>query len=155
MFEPKSLKQAYTLARLHDKTLTHKHYSSNPNKQIYHSTTYTYQNKNYPLTSYDKCLPTHPNNITKPIHTSILSTPIYNPTNTTRTTRPMGNKDLNERRAKGLYFWCDEKFVPKHKFKNKKLYSLCVIEEEEEGSKEEGVTEIEIDTHNSIYFLML
>jgi hypothetical protein len=126
MFEPKSLKQAYTLARLHDKTLTHKHYSSNPNKQIYHSTTYTYQNKNYPLTSYDKCLPTHPNNITKPIHTSILSTPIYNPTNTTRTTRPMRNKDLNERRAKGLYFWCDEKFVPSTSLRTRSFIH-CVL----------------------------
>jgi len=43
MFEPKSLKQAYTLATLHDNTLTHRRYSSNPNKQTYHPTTYAYQ----------------------------------------------------------------------------------------------------------------
>jgi len=32
MFEPKTLEQAYTFARLQDNTLTHRRYSSNPNK---------------------------------------------------------------------------------------------------------------------------
>nr|TKR98087.1 hypothetical protein D5086_0000206350 [Populus alba] len=58
MFEPKSLKQAYTLARLHDNTLTCRRYGSNPNKQTYHPTTFAYQNKSTTPASYNKNFPT-------------------------------------------------------------------------------------------------
>jgi hypothetical protein len=74
--------------------------------------------------------------------------PPYNPNNANRTTRPIRNNDLDERRAKGLCFWCDEKFIPGHKCQNKKLYSLCVVEEDGEGSEEDGVTKVDHDTHN-------
>lgn len=40
------------------------------------------------------------------------------------TYKSLRNKELNERRAKGLCFWCDEKFVTGHRCKNKRLYSL-------------------------------
>jgi hypothetical protein len=48
---------------------------------------------------------------------------------------------MDERRAKGLCFWCDEKFVPGHRCKNRKLYSLCIIEDEEENFEEEETIE--------------
>ena len=57
MFEPKSLKQAYTLARLQDNTLTHRRYGSNPTKQTYHPTTLSYQNKPATSASYNKNFP--------------------------------------------------------------------------------------------------
>jgi hypothetical protein len=44
---------------------------------------------------------------------------------------------MDYRRAKGLCFWCDEKCVPRHRFKNKKLYSLCIIKDDEENLEEE------------------
>ena len=149
MFEPKSLKQAYILARLHDNTLTHRLYSSNPNKQTYHPTTYAYQNKTSTPLSYNKSLPGPPNNSYKVLHASILPTlPPYNPNNVKSTTRPFRNSDLDERRAKGFVFWCDEKFIPKHRCQNKKLYSLCVVKEDGEGSEENGVTKLDHDTYN-------
>jgi hypothetical protein len=55
---------------------------------------------------------------------------------------------LDERRAKGFCFLCDEKFIPGYKCQNKKLYSLCVVEEDGESSEGEWVTEVEHDTHN-------
>jgi hypothetical protein len=33
----------------------------------------------------------------------------YNPNTTNKTTRPIRNRDLDERRAKDLCFWCDER----------------------------------------------
>jgi hypothetical protein len=34
------------------------------------------------------------------------------------------HKDLDEMRAKGFYFWYDDKFALGHKCKKNKLYSL-------------------------------
>jgi hypothetical protein len=149
MFEPKTLKQAYTLARLQDNTLTHQRYSSNPTKQTYQPTAYAHQSKPYTPTSYSKNLPGSSSNTSKPFSNGLLPTPPpYNTNPINRTTRPIRNKDLNERRAKGLCFWCDEKFVPGHRCQNKKLYSLCVVEEDGEGSDGDGVIEEEQVTHN-------
>ena len=130
---------------------THRCYSSNSNKQTYHLTTYVYQNKTFTPLGYNKSLLGLPNNNYKPLHTGILPNPLpYNPNNANRTTRPIRNKDLNERRAKGLCFLCDEKFIPGHKCQNKKLYSLCVVEEDGEGNEEDGVTKGDRDTHNPL-----
>jgi len=130
MFEPKSLKQAYTLARLQDNTLTHRCYSSNPNRKTYHPTTFAYQNKPSTPPSYNKNPPGPPNNSFKPPHSSILpSPPPYNPNTTNRTTRHIKNRDSDERRARGFCFWFDENFISGHRCQNNKLYSLYIVEE--------------------------
>lgn len=52
--------------------------------------------------------------------------------------------ELDEKRAKGLCFWCDEKFTFGHKCTNKKLYSLTLeetVEEEEEPLESKEVEE--------------
>jgi hypothetical protein len=51
-------------------------------------------------------------------------------------TIPIRNKELDETRAEGLCFWCDEKFVPKYKCKNKRLYSPCIVEDEDDEVKD-------------------
>lgn len=57
--------------------------------------------------------------------------------------------EIDEKRAKGLCFWCDEKFTFGHKRANRKLYSMVLeqMEEEDEAvepvqseTKEEGAT---------------
>jgi hypothetical protein len=75
-----------------------------------------------------------------PYHQKSPNTP-YQPTKTLR------NKELDERRAKGLCFWCDEKFIPGHRCRNKKVYSLCILDDEDVAEKEiqEG-SEIDPDT---------
>ena len=100
--------------------------------------------------SYNKNFPTgFPNtNLKQPQIGLLPNPPPYNPNTTQRTTRPVRNRDLDERRAKGLCFWCDEKFIPGYKCQNKKLYSLCVMEENGEGSEEEGATDLDPDTYN-------
>jgi len=150
MFEPKSLKQAYTLARLQDNTFTHRRYGSNPNKQTYHPTTFAYPNKHATLSSYNKNFPTgFPSTSLKPPQAGLLpNPPPCNPNITQRTTRPIRNRDLDERRAKGICFWCDEKFIPGHRCQNKKLYSLCVMEENGEGSEDEGAIDLDPDTYH-------
>ena len=45
----------------------------------------------------------------------------YQPQRNTKTT---SNKDLDERRARGLCFWCDERFILRHRCKKKQLYVM-------------------------------
>jgi len=66
----------------------------------------------------------------------ILHTPTHKPT---RTIRP---RDLEEKRAKGLCFWCNERFVPGHRCKNKRLYSLCILEDDEDVVDIEGEADV-------------
>ena len=102
MFEQKTLKQAYTLTRLQDNTLTHRRYSSNPTKQTYQPIAYAHQSKPYTPTSYNKNLSGSSSNTSKPFSNGLLPTPPpYNTNPINRTTRPIRNKDLDERRAKG------------------------------------------------------
>jgi hypothetical protein len=63
---------------------------------------------------------------------------------------------MKERRAKGLCFWCDDKFTPGHKCRTKRLYSICLVgdEDENEDSALESVREMEesedMDPHISM-----
>ena len=47
-----------------------------------------------------------------------------------RPTMSIRNKELDERKANGLCFWCDERLVLDHKCKNKKLYSLYIVDDD-------------------------
>ncbi|GKV34701.1 hypothetical protein SLEP1_g43051 [Rubroshorea leprosula] len=46
--------------------------------------------------------------------------------------RTLSEKELEEKKAKGLCFWCDEKFVPGHRCHQKKLFNIEVASFEEE-----------------------
>jgi hypothetical protein len=35
-----------------------------------------------------------------------------------------------------LCLWCDEKLIPRHKYKNKKLYSLCIVDHERDNEED-------------------
>ena len=41
------------------------------------------------------------------------------------------SKQMEEKRLKNICFWCDEKFSPRHRCKNRQLYILTVQDEEE------------------------
>lgn len=47
------------------------------------------------------------------------------------------SKEMEERKAKGLCFWCDEKYTMGHKCKKKQLFSVEMLGEEEKGVQEE------------------
>ena len=42
-------------------------------------------------------------------------------------------KQMEEKRLKNLCFWCDERFTPGHRCKNRQLYMITVHDDEEEG----------------------
>ena len=149
MFEPKDLRQAFNLARLQANTLTHR---QNPGYIPKHSmSTAPHSLPSKPL---------HQPNLTTPFPTASNVPPVKNPSwpnssqnsfNRTpnKPTKSIKNQEFEERRLKGLCFWCDDKFVPGHRCKNKRLYSLSILEEEEETNGEE-IQEEEIIPHISL-----
>jgi hypothetical protein len=138
MFEPTTLKHAYNLSRLQANTLSYKKLSPLPKR-------YT---PPFNTTQSQIQLPTNTQNPTT-MQNTIKPSPApwhNNPSNTThrnnvKPTKSIKNQDFEERRLKGLCFWCDDKFVPGHRCRNKRLYSLSVTEEEDEVITEEKLTE--------------
>lgn len=49
--------------------------------------------------------------------------------------KKLSNQEYKERREKGLCFHCEEKFIPRHKCKNKKLMQLQIVANVEEDSE--------------------
>jgi hypothetical protein len=145
MFKPKTFRHAYNLSRLQFNTQT---YRKSP-AYIRRPPT-VFQHHSVPAT------------ITSPPHstTNIANPHIapQKPTPTLWTNNPgsnyiktyikpiksIRNQDFEDRRLKGLCFWCDDKFVPGHRCKSKRVYSLSVLEEEE-GVVEEEVTEDKVN----------
>jgi len=136
MFEPKTLKHAYNLARLQANTLSYKKFSSSPKR---HSP---------PIMTTQPHLPTTPNSTQSPttMHKTLIKpNPARwhnNPSTSTcrnsiKPTKSLKNQEFEERRLKGLCFWCDDKFVPDHRCRSKRLYSLSITEKEDEVTTEE------------------
>jgi hypothetical protein len=136
MFEPKTLKHAYNLARLQANTLSYKKFSSSPKRY------------SPPIMTTQPHLPTTPNSTQNP--TTMHNTPIKpnpapwhnNPStstyrNSTKPTKSLKNQEFEEKRLKGLCFWCDDKFIPGHRCRSKRLYSLSITEEEDEVTTKE------------------
>lgn len=58
--------------------------------------------------------------------------------------------EMNEKRAKGLCFWCDEKFEHGHKCRGKKLQLFHIeVEDVEEGQE---IEEEEVDSGELIRY---
>ena len=150
MFEPKDLRQAFNLARLQANTLLHRQHPGYIPKHLVTTASHSLPPK-----------PIHqPNLATTPLSTAsnipAVRTPSWpnssqNSFNRTpnKPTKSIKNQEFEERRLKGLCFWCDDKFVPGHRCKNKRLYSLSILEDEEETNGEE-VQEEEVIPHISL-----
>ena len=50
-------------------------------------------------------------------------------------------KQMEEKRLKNQCFWCEEKFSPGHRCKNRQLYMLTVQEDDEEVREEKENSE--------------
>lgn len=58
--------------------------------------------------------------------------------------RTLTPAELSEKRAKNLYFWCDEQYTPGHKCKGKKPKFFHIeVEDEEECTQEEEASQKE------------
>nr|TKS08041.1 hypothetical protein D5086_0000106910 [Populus alba] len=146
MFEPKTLKHAYNLSRLQANTLTHRKSPSYIRKVTSLYTNPTVSNPLIQPIQTTKNPVNSQTNVSKPQPASWTAHSNHsNYSNPSRPTKFIKNQEFEDRRLKGLCFWCDDKFVPGHRCRNKKVYSLSVLEEEE-GLPEDEVIEEEVSS---------
>ncbi|GKU86977.1 hypothetical protein SLEP1_g1440 [Rubroshorea leprosula] len=139
MFKPQTLYDAYALARLQESFIQE--------AQKLALTCKLQPKPTAPLLPTPNTSPRTPNATTKTF-TSTNSTklpyPNTRPSNTSpKHIKPLTRQEMEERRRKGLCYWCDEKFTNGHKCKNMQLFSIEVVEgdEGEEGEVFEEATE--------------
>lgn len=110
LFRPTTLQDAYGLARVQDLLWNTKTSITN---QTQTKQPKTYSNSYTPYTPVTKKTSANPHQLLDLIKRApLLPTPTtYNK----KPTKTLTSKDMDEKRSKGLCFWCDEKFVPSHK----------------------------------------
>ncbi|XP_071718914.1 uncharacterized protein [Rutidosis leptorrhynchoides] len=117
MFRPRSLEDACCLAKIQEDTiaLTKKRFT--PILPTPKTTYNSYQSKTVPQTTTTTAA--------LPITTTKLSLPAA----ASRPRKQLTQKELDEKRIKGLCFYCDKKYMPGHKCPQ--LYSLEILSEDE------------------------
>ena len=150
MFQPQTLHDAYFLAKLHEATLAS---ISNRTKSILDRPPSHFRNitpakhmnplsrghsakrTSYSASQYSRGSSSNISNSipSKPKHHGGLLIP----------------KEIDEKRAKNLCFFCDEKYYPEHKCKAQ-VYRLEVLEEEEESTGHEGDLTKEVEDEETV-----
>lgn len=114
MFFPKSVQQALCLAKLQEATQNAKRNKTGAKSSV---------------------LPTPPTKqiAATPFRSNTQKYPVNTPNPNRKTLTP---EEFNEKRAKNICFWCDERYVPCHKYKGKKpqLYHIEMEDDVEEDS---------------------
>ncbi|XP_071694493.1 uncharacterized protein [Rutidosis leptorrhynchoides] len=132
MFRPKTLEDAYCLAKLQEDTIAATKKKFTP---LLPTPRTNYGNYN------SRTTPQQQSSITNPV-TSGLALPSvpYNANNINYKSpaprRQLTPKEVEEKRLKGLCFYCDQKYGPGHKFSGQ-IYSLEVLVGNELGDEEE------------------
>ncbi|KAF2289163.1 hypothetical protein GH714_029196 [Hevea brasiliensis] len=134
MFKPSTLAEAYSLARLQEITVAA---IQNKPKPSVKPASYNY----LPLSRITTQIQTHKPTITTTSssreQSGLLPLPsLPKPPAVPAKNSKITDKDMDERRAKGLCFWCEEKYTPAHKCKKKQAYVMQLITEENEEDEE-------------------
>ncbi|KAD4180242.1 hypothetical protein E3N88_28833 [Mikania micrantha] len=127
MFKPKSLREAYSLAKKQDQA---------------HTTLFTNNGKKWVSPSNSNFTSAN-SRLTAPVNANrlpLLPTPTGN--QLVKTTKRLSPKEVEEKRSKGECFWCNEKFTPGHKCKNRQLFVIELVDEEEVESQVEVVEDV-------------
>ncbi|XP_022032945.1 uncharacterized protein LOC110934059 [Helianthus annuus] len=125
MFDPKTMKEAYMLAKkqklANDKMKSQFKPSFNSKPT---SSTFIHNPK--PISTFKP-----------PVNTSHLPLlPNPHPNQKLSATRRLTSREIENKRSKGECFWCNDKLTPTHKCPNKQLFVLEVVDGEDEGQQD-------------------
>ncbi|XP_071735106.1 uncharacterized protein [Rutidosis leptorrhynchoides] len=144
MFKPKSIEDAFTLAKLQEDmaAVTNKRYTpiipSSRNNTFNNTSKNVYSNYNQ---SKSIMLPPANTQLALPSTTTTTANPQPKTNNLYQPRKRLSQKELEEKRAKGQCFYCDQRYAPGYKCPGQ-LYSLEVLAEEDYGEtvmeEEEG-----------------
>lgn len=137
MLKPKNLQEAIGLAKLQEQNL-----SCNPKP---HPSNFNPNHKTPPK-PHQTYSPQRPVN-----HSNFSPIPKSNPPNYSRSpssppilpSKRLSSQDFDEKRAKGICFWYDEKFTPGHNCRKKRQLYFMQLPEENMEEEEETVEEVE------------
>ncbi|KAL1224617.1 putative mitochondrial protein [Cardamine amara subsp. amara] len=120
MFRPQTVRHCLVLGRLYEKA----HPRRNGSNTWVNNKTIPQMNQNKGILQYKKEAELKP----------IYPTTYNNKNPGTQPRKFLSNEEMSERRAKGLCYFCDEKYTPGHYVKHKKtqLFSMEVDEEQDE-----------------------
>ncbi|KAD2394077.1 hypothetical protein E3N88_41054 [Mikania micrantha] len=146
MFKPKTLHEAYGLAKIQD----HNNRISDPKGRMDRGGG-NHQRSN---TDHARIMP--PTNATRlpllPTPTNRTPTTLPPKSNPNNNPRRLSSKELELKRSKGECFWCTEKFVPGHKCSRRQVF-LIEVDDADEGEETEVPTEEEEEHLISIHAL--
>ncbi|XP_022026308.1 uncharacterized protein LOC110927012 [Helianthus annuus] len=143
MFKPKTLRETYSLARLQEQT----------NKTLGWDSLNVTSSNGYKYNS------TRTNNLTSIAKQPVLATPVNSAPSNALVPKKVTNKYIDDKRAKGECFYCNEKYVAGHSrvCKGKKQLFLVEVDEYPEDEELEGLEEessVQGDPHISLNALM-
>ena len=130
MFKPQTLHEAYGLARI----------QAINNKSLMNKLKGAEDGSQQVMSGNEHAKITPPVNASK---LPLLPTPTTEPLASksgTLSSKRLTSDEFELKRAKGECFWCTERFVPGHKCKNKQIYMLKVIDDEDDEGDEDKVT---------------
>lgn len=140
IFEPKSLYQSLQLNStqlnsicLQANTLSYRHSLQRGTKHhVLPINPYNQPKINSPQTFHTNLF-SFTNNQNTPLNPLVtpLTQTLQTKTNT-KPTKTIRNKELDRCKAKGLCFWCDEKYFPKNRCKTKRIYFMFIIDNEDD-----------------------
>ncbi|XP_071716761.1 uncharacterized protein [Rutidosis leptorrhynchoides] len=131
IFKPRTLEDAFCLAKLQDDTLAVAKRRYTPLLSTPRTASASYNVTKSPASYINK-------NVASPAaHTQLVSPSSGYNTTQRFNSRRLTQKELDEKRSKGLCFVCDQKYMPGHKCSGQ-VYSLEVICEDESGDTQEG-----------------
>ncbi|XP_021974785.1 uncharacterized protein LOC110869888 [Helianthus annuus] len=140
MFDPKTMKEAYMLAK--------KQKVANDRVKNQYKTPFNSK----PTPSTFVANPKPLSSLKPPVNTSHLPLLPNPPANQKFNTKRLTSKEIETKRAKGECFWCNDKFTPAHKCPNKQLYVLEVWsgEDDNQQENEEGEPLVDIMGQDSV-----
>lgn len=128
MFAPTTLQKALSLARLQESTIES---NNKRNRNIRPNSSYSLALLPTPKGSSTSVLPQGPS--LSPVLPPGPSLPSKPPEATLNRSWPqkspktLPNNEMDEKKAKGLCFWCEKRYVPGHQYKRKQLYRIEVM----------------------------
>ncbi|XP_022008221.1 uncharacterized protein LOC110907566 [Helianthus annuus] len=131
MFKPKTLRETYSLARMQNQSNKVMGWGGSMSSTGYSG--YKYNS-------------TRTNNLTNIGKQPVLATPVNSVPTNAIVPKKVSNKYMDDKRAKGECFFCNEKYVAGHSrvCKGKKQLFLVEVEEYQEGNDEQPIEEEEL-----------
>ncbi|XP_028807352.1 uncharacterized protein LOC114762069 [Neltuma alba] len=96
-------------------------------------------------TGFSKPKPIYQSSIQPSVSAAASTFPNTKSAISSKPTRQLSKREMDDRRRKGLCYWCPEKFAPGHRCKESHLFTLVIDEDDEHFEDAIGVAQIDAE----------